>query len=92
MTSMQIAAAVLVTCASGAYAQAPSQSAPPTSPASATTTIEQDKRGAAAPIPAQRSASTRPGAAPPMNIRIQGEGIKLPACTAESREGEACKK
>lgn len=54
---------------------------------------EASKSGAVAPQPVQRSSSARPGAAPaPMYIRIQEEGIKLPKCTAESREGEACKK
>ena len=56
--------------------------------------IDQEKRGNA---PAQqqttRTTSSRPGTAPlPMNMKIQGEGIKMPSCTAESREGEACKK
>lgn len=54
---------------------------------------EASKSGAASPQPVQRSSSKRPGGAPaPMHIRIQEEGIKLPKCTAESREGEACKK
>ena len=79
--------------AATASAQAPSQTAPTGNPAGATTTIDQDKRGTAAPAQPQRSSSTRPGATPlPMNIKIQGEGIKLPDCAAESREGEACKK
>ena len=74
-----------------ALAQAPS--APASPPAGATSTIDQEKRGNAAQPVTQRSTGTRPGGAPPpMNIKIQGEGIKLPACTAESREGEACKK
>ena len=76
-----------------AMAQVPSQTAPATNPAGATTTIDQDKRGTAAPAQTQRSANTRPGASPlPLNIKIQDEGIKMPACAAESREGEACKK
>jgi hypothetical protein len=84
---------VLALLGAAAFAQVPSQSAPSTNPAGATTTIDQDKRGTVAPAQTQRSASTRPGAAPlPMSIKIQGEGIKMPACTAESREGEACKK
>ena len=56
-------------------------------------TADPGKGGASTPPPTQRSSAARPGAAPPpMNIRIRDEGIKLPACTAESREGEACKK
>ena len=75
-----------------AFAQAPTSPAGPA--AGATTTIDQDKRGVATPTPAtERPVNTRPGNTPlPMNIKIQGEGIKLPACTTESREGEACKK
>lgn len=92
MINRLCAALALAACGATASAQVPSQSAPATNPAGATTTIDQDKRGTVAPAQTQRSASTRPGSAPPMNIRIQGEGIKLPACTAESREGEACKK
>jgi len=76
-----------------ALAQVPSQTAPTSNPAGATTTIDQDKRGTVAPAQTQRSATTRPGSAPlPMNIRIQGDGVKLPECAAESREGESCKK
>ena len=87
------ACGVLSAISAAALAQVPAQSAPATNPAGATTTIDQDKRGTVAPAQTQRSAGTRPGATPPpMNIRIQGEGIKLPDCTAESREGEACKK
>lgn len=73
-----------------AFAQAPPT---PASPAAPTTTIDQDKGGATAQQRTPQSSSTRPGnTPPPMNIKIQGEGIKMPACTAESREGEACKK
>jgi hypothetical protein len=86
--------ACIAVAAFGAPALAQTPAAPGSaSPAGATTTIDQEKRGAAAEPATQRSASTRPGATPlPMNIKIQGEGIKLPPCTAESREGEACKK
>ena len=74
---------------SAAFAQAP---AAPANPPGATT-IEQDKRGTTGPAQTQRASDARPGSTPlPMNIKIQGEGIKLPACTSESREGEACKK
>jgi hypothetical protein len=93
MTGRLCAALAVAAFCAGAWAQVPSQTAPSTNPAGATTTLEQDKRGTAAPAQTQRSANTRPGASPlPMNIKIQGEGIKLPDCTAESREGEACKK
>jgi len=34
---------------------------------------------------------TNPGYVPPMDIKIQDAGIALPKCTAESREGEACR-
>jgi hypothetical protein len=93
MTGRTIAAFLLAACGAAAVAQVPSQSAPSTNPAGATTTIEQDKRGTVAPAQTQRSAGTRPGAAPlPMSIKIHGDGIKMPACSAESRDGEACKK
>jgi len=73
-----------------AIAQTP---APPAPPTGVTTIIDQDKRGTTPAPETERSARTQPGARPPpMNIRIQGDGIKLPACAAESREGEACKK
>jgi hypothetical protein len=32
-----------------------------------------------------------PGGVPPSNIRLKDEGIALPRCVTESREGEACK-
>jgi hypothetical protein len=71
-------------------AQAP---AAPAGPAAPTGTIDQDKGAGAVQQPAGRSSSSRPGfTPPPMNIRIRDEGIKMPKCTAESREGEACKK
>jgi hypothetical protein len=35
--------------------------------------------------------SNNPGYVAPMNIKIQETGIALPKCTAESREGEACR-
>jgi hypothetical protein len=60
-----------------------------------TTELEQKKAESNAPraAPAERSASGRGRfTPPPMNIRIQEEGVKLPKCTAESREGEECKK
>jgi hypothetical protein len=80
----------------GALAQVPATPASPTGATGATgatTTIDQDKGGTAVQQPAQRSSSSRPGfAPPPMNIKIHEEGIKMPKCTAESREGEACKK
>ena len=77
----------------GAFAQAPSTSSA-AAPASATTTIDQDKRGPAPDSATPRTTTnSRPGNSPlPMSIKIQGDGIKLPACAAESRDGEACKK
>ncbi len=91
-----LGALIALAFSAGTFAQVPA--APPgtagaTSATGATTTIDQEKREAIPAAPTQRSANTRPGTTPlPMNIRIHGEGIKLPACTAESREGEACKK
>jgi hypothetical protein len=78
---------------SSAFAQAPSTPSP-VSPGGATTSIiDQEKRGSTAQMPTQRNSGTRPGTAPlPMNIKIHQEGIKMPACTAESRDGDACKK
>jgi hypothetical protein len=32
-----------------------------------------------------------PGYKAPLNVRIRDEGIALPKCARESREGEACK-
>jgi len=73
----------------------------PTSPGGAATPVtaepgkaEQSKSaGDTARPPAHRSTGARPGFTPaPMNIRIQEEGVKLPKCAVESREGEACKK
>jgi hypothetical protein len=76
-----------------ALAQTPATPATPASPTGATTTIDQDKGGTTVQQPALRSSSSRPGfTPPPMNIKIYDEGIKMPKCTAESREGEACKK
>jgi hypothetical protein len=80
----RILAPILVLLPLAAFAQ---------TPAPAPITIEPAKGDAAAPPPTQRGSASRPGAAPPpLNIRIRDEGVKLPACTAESREGEACKK
>jgi hypothetical protein len=74
----------------GALAQTP---ATPASPAGTATTIDQDKGGSTVQQPVMRSSGSRPGfTPPPMNIKIRDEGIKMPKCTAESREGEACKK
>ena len=65
----------------------------PVNPSGATTTIDQDKSATTNQQATPRPTSTRPGVAPPpMNIRIKDEGVKMPSCTAESREGEACKK
>jgi len=57
-------------------------------------TPEQNKaRNEPVRAPSPRSSVARPGSTPaPMDIRIQEEGVKLPKCTTESREGEACKK
>jgi hypothetical protein len=87
---------VLAAWLGGSMAQAPSApAAGSVSPGGASSAIiDQEKRGNA-PVQQQttRTTNARPGAAPlPMNVRIQGEGIKMPSCTAESREGEACKK
>lgn len=83
---MRRVAAVLILAllAPAGFAQAPATAVP--------VTVDQNK--AATPTPTtQRTSASRPGAAPPpMNIRIRDEGVKMPACTAESREGEACKK
>ena len=46
----------------------------------------QDQR---ASQPSRRSG---PGYVPPMDIRIKEEGIGMPKCARESREGEACSK
>ena len=65
----------------------------PVNPSGATTTIDQDKSAITNQQATPRPTSTRPGVAPPpMNIRIKDEGVKMPSCTAESREGESCKK
>jgi hypothetical protein len=88
--------AVLAAWLGGSMAQAPAVPAGSgVSPGGASSAIiDQEKRGTS---PAQqqttRTTSSRPGTAPlPMNMKIQGDGIKMPSCTAESREGEACKK
>ena len=73
-----------------ALAQAP---APSPNPTGAITTIDQDKGATTLQTPTQRQSSSRPGfTPPPMNIKIRDEGIKMPKCAAESRDGEACKK
>ena len=95
MAGNLFACTVLLSFSAVAFAQVPAAPAAPApaSPTGATTTIDQEKQGATVAPATQRSANTRPGTSPlPMNIKIQGEGIKLPDCTAESREGEACKK
>lgn len=79
-----------------AQAPAPAPAAGTIAPAAPTTTIEQDRGGSggdATRAATPRAGAARPGfAPPPMNIRIQGEGVKMPSCASESREGEACKK
>jgi hypothetical protein len=80
------AAALLAGLSCVARAQAPA-------PVPTPVTIDQEKGGDAARQTIQRTSAAKPGATPPpMNIRIREEGIKLPKCAAESREGEACKK
>ena len=85
---------MLAAMAVAANAQAPAGPGGTAGQASAPVAAEQTKAGSdVARPPAQRSTGTRPGFTPaPMNIRIQEEGVKLPKCTVESREGEACKK
>ena len=62
-------------------------------PAPAPVTTDQEKGSDATRQTTQRTSASRPGSTPPpMNIRIRDEGVKLPKCAAESREGEACKK
>ena len=94
MTRIFCAALLLTAFHSPASAQAPGAPAAPANPAGATTTIDQDKRGPSPDTATPRTTTnTRPGNSPlPMSIKIQGDGIKLPACAAESRDGEACKK
>ena len=79
---------------SWALAQVPAAPTSPAGAAGATTTIDQDKRGPTPDSATPRTTTnSRPGNSPlPMSIKIQGDGIKLPACAAESRDGEACKK
>ena len=73
-----------------ALAQAPQA---PVNPSGAAATIDQGKSATTIQQSSPQPTNTRPGfAPPPMNIKIQGEGVKMQKCTAESREGEACKK
>jgi len=95
VTGRVLACGLLAALAVAAKAQAPgSPGSPAGQPPATPVKSEQDKAGGDAPRPAaHRSAGTRPGFTPaPMNIRIQEEGVKLPKCAVESREGEACKK
>lgn len=41
--------------------------------------------------PVEQRRRNNPGGVPPSNIRLKDEGIALPKCVTESREGEACK-
>lgn len=76
-----------------AQAPAPAPGGGNTQPAAPTTTIDQERGADTTRAPVPRSGAARPGfAPPPMNIRIQGDGVKMPSCSTESREGEACKK
>ena len=89
------AASLLSAVAAIANAQAPGPVPPsnPTGQAAVPATVEQTKGGDTSQLPVQRPSSARPGfVLRPMNIRIQDEGIKMPKCTTESRDGEACKK
>lgn len=74
-----------------AWGQAPVPVPPPGS--MVPSTVDADKgRPSDGTSRRERSSAPRPGAAPPpMNIRIQDSGVRLPKCAAESREGEACK-
>jgi len=86
-------AAGLLWAAAGALAQAPAPAGNAPGPATVPATTEQDKGRDATPLPVRRATRSRPGdVPPPANIRIQGEGIKMPKCASESRDGEACKK
>ena len=38
-----------------------------------------------------RRSFEKPDTPPPSDVRIQGEGVKVPNCVRESREGEGCK-
>ena len=90
-----LAAAALASIAVSTYAQAPSGT-PPAGGAAGQATgsapSTQPKIDEVTQRPSQRSGMGRPGyTPPPMDIRIKEGGVKLPKCTAESREGEACK-
>lgn len=101
MHLQRIFGAGVIACASAcAFAQAPASGAAAAAGATSTTgqvaapaSTEQPKIDELNQRPTQRATSARPGAPPPpLHIRIQDSGIALPKCTAESREGEACKK
>jgi len=86
---LAIAAAFLG--ASFAWAQAPAPGVPTGAVMPATNDTDKNKGDDRLPRQ-ERSSAARPGAAPPpMRIRIEESGVKLPKCAAESREGEACK-
>jgi hypothetical protein len=86
---LTIVAAILGT--SPAWAQAPAPGVPSGSVLPSSVDPDKSKPSDVAPR-RERSGEMRPGTAPPpMRIRIEESGVKLPKCTAESREGEACK-
>jgi len=88
-----VLAAGLFCVVTAAMAQAPAPAGNTLTPATPPATAEQDKGGEAISQPPRRAAPARPGdVPPPANIRIRGEGIKMPECARESRDGEACKK
>jgi hypothetical protein len=99
MQRILAAGALAFTCAC-AFAQAPASGAAAaagatstTGPTAAPASTDQPKIDEINQRPTQRATSARPGAPPPpLHIKIQDAGIALPKCTAESREGEACKK
>jgi len=88
-----IVAAGSLWAAAGALAQAPAPAVNTPAQATVPATAEQGKGSDATPQPERRATRSRPGEVPPpANIRIQGDGIKMPRCASESRDGEACKK
>lgn len=88
-----ILVAGLLWAAAGALAQAPAPAVNTPTQATVPATTGQGKGSDATPQPERRTTRSRPGEVPPpANIRIQGDGIKMPKCASESRDGEACKK
>jgi hypothetical protein len=92
---------MLAGCAAAAYPQAvpapAAGSAAAVGQATATqgaTEVEKkaaDDANSRAPASSAGRRRNDPGYAPPLNIRMKDEGIALPKCVRESREGEPCK-